>query len=88
MGRPRTIAGEKKKRGGGEPYGNAAMSFSEIGEAEGITYGGAFMAYQSAMRKLRRRPHQLAVLVELAAELNRGRREDQSIYNGGHSDAP
>jgi hypothetical protein len=30
------------------------MSFEEIGRALGITRGGAWMAYQSAMRKLRR----------------------------------
>ena len=41
--------GKQKECG---PHGDAAMSFKEIGEALGITRGGAWMAYASAMRKL------------------------------------
>ncbi len=39
----------------GTPHDDAAMSFEEIGRALGITRGGAWMAYKSAMRKLRRK---------------------------------
>jgi len=45
--------GQKKPCG---PHGDAAMSFKEIGEVLGITRGGAWMAYASAMRKLARLP--------------------------------
>ena len=38
----------------GLPHGDAAMTFEEIGKCLGITRGGAWMIYKSAMRKLRR----------------------------------
>jgi DNA-directed RNA polymerase sigma subunit (sigma70/sigma32) len=52
----------------GTPHFGAAMSFEEIGRELGITRGGAWMAYQSAMRKLRRKCHarQLERMRELA----------------------
>jgi hypothetical protein len=45
----------------------AAMSFEEIGHALGITRGGAWMLYRSALRKLRRR-RALKQLLELSYE--------------------
>lgn len=52
----------------GEPHGDGVMSFKEIGERLGITRGGAWMAYRSGMRKLRRRCHQarLQSMLDLA----------------------
>jgi hypothetical protein len=54
--------------------GDAAMSFAEIGRVLGITRGGAWMAYKSAMKKLRKRCN-ARVLEELKqlAELKRRR---------------
>lgn len=42
---------EVKTREGG-PHQGAEMSFEEIGQALGITRGGAWMLYRNAMRKL------------------------------------
>lgn len=42
-----------------------AASFDEIGQALGITRGGAWMLYRSAISKLRRRPEKLRKLREL-----------------------
>jgi DNA-directed RNA polymerase specialized sigma24 family protein len=55
------------------PHDGAAMSFEEIGKELGITRGGAWMAYKSAMRKLSRQCHrkQLEVIRQLAAEKGR-----------------
>lgn len=44
--------------------GDAAMTFADIGKAMGITRGDAWMAYRSALRKLRRNPQRLAALNE------------------------
>lgn len=44
-------------------------SFDEIGQALGITRGGAWMLYRSAMRKLRR-PCNRAALMEFRQLLN------------------
>lgn len=55
----------------GSPHDGVAMSFEEIGKELGITRGGAWMAYKSAMRKLlrnRRNRRQLELMRELAAE--------------------
>ncbi len=38
-----------------KPHEGAAMSFDEIGRRLGITGGGAWMLYKSALRKLRRK---------------------------------
>jgi len=38
-----------------KPHDDAAMSFDEIGRRLGITGGGAWMLYKSALRKLRRK---------------------------------
>ena len=49
---------ERRQRGRGKhtglPRDDAAMTFEEIAAVLGITRGGAWMIYQSAMRKLRR----------------------------------
>ena len=52
----------------GLAHGAGEMTFDEIGKALGITRGGAWMAYQSAMRKLRRKrnAHKLEQLRQLA----------------------
>jgi hypothetical protein len=47
-----------------------AMTFDEIGKREGISRGGAYMAYVSAMRKLRSRKAQFLVLLEMHHELD------------------
>lgn len=39
----------------GEGFIDPVMTFEEIGQALGITRSGAWMAYKSAMRKLRQR---------------------------------
>lgn len=64
---------EKGKTGA---QGDAAMSFDEIGRALGITRGGAWMAYKSGMRKLRRRSKARVIeeLRDLAAAMQSGRR--------------
>jgi len=49
-----------------ETRDDAAMSFKEIGRRMGITRGGAWMLYKSAIRKLRARPVVLKRLRELA----------------------
>ena len=56
-----------------DPHHGAFMTFDEIGKALGITRGGAWMAYKSAMRKLARRCHatQLELMRELAASKGR-----------------
>jgi hypothetical protein len=43
------------------PQGEAVMTFGEIGAKLGITRGGAWMLYQSAVRKLRRRCNSAAL---------------------------
>lgn len=73
---PWTIAGRNEVRNRqtrrGVPKHGAAMTFDEIGKALGITRGGAWMAYQSAMRKLSRlRRAQLERMRELAASKGR-----------------
>lgn len=56
--------------------GDEAMTFDEIGRRLGITRGGAWMLYRSAIRKLRASdPGRLAQLVALAQERDRLRRE-------------
>jgi len=50
-----------------------AMTFDEIGRAEGITRGGAYMAYASGMRKLRIRRKEFLFMLELHRELERNR---------------
>ncbi len=49
-------------------HDGAAMSFDEIGRRLGITRGGAWMAYKSAMNKLRHARYraQLETMRELA----------------------
>lgn len=54
---------------------DAAMSFDEIGRRLGITRGGAWMLYASAIRRLRRRPHCVLKLAELLAARDAMRRE-------------
>jgi hypothetical protein len=51
-----------------EPHHGAAMSFTEIAEQLGITRGGAWMAYKSAMRKLKKPRNQrlLETMLKLA----------------------
>lgn len=44
-----------------------AMSFEEIGRRMGISRGGAWMLYASAIRRLRKRPHGIRKLAELVA---------------------
>jgi alkylated DNA nucleotide flippase Atl1 len=50
-----------------EPKGGAAMTFREIAAVLGMTRGGAWMTYQSAMKKLRkgRRLAAFKVMLEL-----------------------
>jgi DNA-directed RNA polymerase sigma subunit (sigma70/sigma32) len=48
-----------------------AMTHKEIGERLGITRQCVQMYERSALRKLRQRPHSLAVLIALGAELQR-----------------
>lgn len=65
-----------------KPHDDAAMSFDEIGRRLGITGGGAWMLYKSALRKLRRKGkmRELAQLVaskdcpEIALRVDTGRR--------------
>lgn len=49
------------------PYNHIAMTFDEIGRVLGITRGGAWMLYKSAMRKLRRKQQHLETMRQLAA---------------------
>jgi len=59
---------KKKAKKQGSPRDGAAMSFEEIGRKLGITGGGAWMAYQSAMRKLKRKGwRELEIMRQLAA---------------------
>lgn len=63
-----------------EPHDEAAMSFKEIGESMGITRGGAWMLYRSALRKLRKDRgalRQLQELVDLKNQKFRGLRSEQ-----------
>lgn len=53
------------------PHGDAAMSFDEIGRELGITRGGAWMAYKSALRKLRRKETLLRKMRELSLSKER-----------------
>ena len=65
-----------------KPHDDAAMSFDEIGRRLGITGGGAWMLYKSALRKLRRKGkiRELAQLVvakdcpEIDLRIDRARR--------------
>ena len=72
------------KKGQGTPKGGAAMSFEEIGQELGMTRGGAWMAYKSAMRKLRKegRLRELQIVLALARSKDRpgltGRRRDEA----------
>jgi hypothetical protein len=69
---------ERIERGETGAHGDAVMSFKQIGEALGITRGGAWMAYKSAIRKLRkaRNARILEELQQLAAQRRRiGERE-------------
>lgn len=63
---------QSSKRRGGPQHG-AAMSFEEIARELGITRGGAWMAYKSAMRKLARQANrrQLEAMRELARSKER-----------------
>ena len=49
-----------------KPHDDAAMSFDEIGRRLGITGGGAWMLYKSALRKLRRK-RKIRELAQLVA---------------------
>lgn len=42
-------------------HDDAVMSFEEIGARLGMTRGGAWMAYKSAIAKLRRTPRRLRI---------------------------
>jgi hypothetical protein len=64
---------KKGQRGPMGPNGGAAMSFDQIAEVLGITRGGAWMLYKSAMRKLRS-PRHARVLRELKALSDQRRR--------------
>lgn len=48
------------------PHGSGEMTFEEIGRAMGITRGGAWMLYKSAIRKLRARKVAVRELLDLA----------------------
>lgn len=54
------------------PMDGAVMTFEEIAKVLGITRGGAWMAYQSAMRKLRRCRKAFETMRDVAA-LKQGR---------------
>ena len=57
------------------------MSFDEIGAELGISRGAAGSIYSNAMRKLRRRPHSLARLIELSEMLGKARSARQQGGN-------
>lgn len=53
------------------------MTFAEIGRELGISRGGAWMLYRSAISKLRKRPGAMEALRQIAEELqdSRARKE-------------
>lgn len=57
--------------------GDAAMSFADIGAKLGITKDGAWMAYRSALRKLRRacNAEKLQELRDLASAMEQERQQ-------------
>ena len=52
----------------------AAMTFTQIGNALGIPRRDAYLIYKRAIRKLRMRPRVLAQLAALANDLDHGRK--------------
>ncbi|MHB1794623.1 MAG: hypothetical protein ACYCPO_06615 [Acidobacteriaceae bacterium] len=54
----------------------AAMSFTEIGSALGISRRDAYTAYRSAIRKMRMRQRVIAQMAAMASELEKNRRSE------------
>jgi DNA-directed RNA polymerase sigma subunit (sigma70/sigma32) len=58
---------------------NYAMTYPEIAEKLGVSKQRVAQCCASALRKLRRRPYSLAILIDLGAELQRQRYARASI---------
>jgi len=62
----------RRNDGQSSPRGiEAAMTFEEIGRAMGLTRGGAWMLYKTAMRKLRKQKLAIKNLAEMVAAKER-----------------
>lgn len=66
-GRYRGYAGKDT----GLPRQHGVMTFEEIGQELGITRGGAWMAYKSALRKLRKKRQAFEAMLAMARSKSR-----------------